>query len=231
VASRRWWWLTLAALVSSGCSATERSAETSTPAGTSPAPSLTGTDPTGVPGLTVDDPFCSAWAGYVGTLQALGIAASFGDLPSTQFAALELTAAPRLVEVAAAIDALWPVELVAERSIVIDQRIGPYARRASRGVDALRAAEVTDAELGVLRSDWHAALLGRDPEVPVIEVPAVSADLRAKLEVAARAFDSAVTPYAQDPSLVVDGVATPASDAYLVDHCPDLASSGVGDAL
>ena len=184
-----------------------------------------------MPGLSADDPFCSAWAGYVGTLQALGIAASFGDLSSEQFAGLELTAAPRLVEVAAAIDESWPAELTAERPIVIERSLGPYARRASRGVDALRAAGVTEAELGVLRSDWQTALLGRDPDVPVIELPVVSVDLQAKLEVAARAFDSAVTPYAQDPSLVVDGVATPATDAYLVDHCPDLASSGVGDAL
>ncbi len=182
-------------------------------------------------GLAATDPFCSAWAGYVGTLQALGVAASFGDLSSEQFAALELTAAPRLVEVAAAIDALWPAELVAERSIAIDQRIGPYARRASRGVDALRAAGVTEADLAGLGSVWQSALLGRDPEVPVIEVPAVSAGLQVKLEVAASAFDTAVTPYAQDPSLVVDGVATPATDAYLVAQCPDLASSGVGDAL
>ncbi len=167
----------------------------------------------------------------MGTLQALGVAASFGDLSSEQFAALELTAAPRLVEVAAAIDALWPLELAAERSIVIEQRIGPYARRASRGVEALRAAGVTEAELAGLGPIWQSALLGRNPEVPVIELPAVSADLQVKLEVAASAFDIVVTPYAQDPSLVLDGVATPATDAYLAAQCPDLASSGVGDAL
>ncbi len=184
-----------------------------------------------MPGLTAVDPFCAAWAGYVGTLQALGIAGSFGDLPSEQFATLELTAAPRLIEVAAEIDASWPAELAAERFVVIDQRIGPYARRASRGVDALRAAGVTDAELAVLRSDWQSALLGRDPEAPVIEVPPVADDLQVKLGAAASAFDSVVTSYAQDPSLVVDGVATPATDAYLVTHCPDLVSSGVGDAL
>ena len=85
-------------------------------------------EPTGVPGLDADDPFCSAWAGYAGTLQALGIAASFGELSSDQFAAVELVASPRLVEVAAAIDAVWPSELVGERTVVLDKRIGPYAR-------------------------------------------------------------------------------------------------------
>ncbi|MEY2400600.1 MAG: hypothetical protein QOJ08_711, partial [Ilumatobacteraceae bacterium] len=38
-------------------------------------------------------------------------------------------------------------------------------------------------------------------------------------------------PFAQDPSLVILGVESPLTDAYLVAHCPDLASSGVGDAL
>ena len=87
-------------------------------------------EPTGVPGLTASDPLCAAWAGYVGTVQALGVAASFGDLTSTQLAGLELTSAPYLAEVAATIDKSWPVELESERATVIDQRVGPYARRA-----------------------------------------------------------------------------------------------------
>lgn len=194
-------------------------------------PATPAPEPTGVAGLGADDPFCSAWAAYVGTLQTLGIAASFGELPSDQFAALELAATPRLVEVAAAIDTSWPSELSAERAVVLDKRIGPYARRASRGVDSLRAAGVSDAELAKLSADWQQALSVRDPQAPVIELPPVAAELRATLDAAAAAYDGAVTPFAQDPSLVVDGVETPATDAYLVTHCPDLASSGVGDAL
>jgi hypothetical protein len=188
-------------------------------------------EPTGVPGLSAADPFCSAWAGYVGTVQALGVAASFGDLSSDRFAALELVAAPRLAEVAAAIDASWPPELASEHDVVIQQRIGPYARRASKGVDALRAAGITAAELTGLSSIWQTALSGRDPDVPVISVPTVADDLQGKLDAAATAFDKAMTPFAQDPSLVVDAVDTPLTDAYLVAHCPDLASSGVGDAV
>jgi hypothetical protein len=164
-------------------------------------------------------------------LQALGIAASFGELPSDRFAALELAAAPRLVEVAAAIDASWPSELSAERTVALDKRIGPYARRASRGVDSLRAAGVSAAELATLSADWQQALSVRDPEATVIELPPIAANLQAALDAAAVAYDGAITPFAQDPSLVVDGVETPATDAYLVLHCPDLASSGVGDAL
>ena len=241
--SRRCWWLTLVALTIASCSSagsstdpTASSATTSIPAGTSAraaqtVPITAASEPTGVPGLGADDPFCSAWAAYVGTLQALGIAASFGELPSDEFAAMELVATPRLVEVAAAIDVAWPSELSAERLVVLDKRIGPYARRASAGVDFLRTAGVSDAELVTLSADWQEALTVRDPQAAVIEVPPVAAELQAKVDAAAAAYDRAVTPFAQDPSLVVDGVEAPATDAYLVTHCPDLASSGVGDAL
>jgi hypothetical protein len=187
--------------------------------------------PTGVPGLDATDPFCSAWASYVGTLQALGTAASFGDLAGDRFAALELTAAPRLVDDAAAIAASWPPELATERAIVVEQRIGPYARRAQRGLETLSNAGVTADDLVALSAAWEAALLARDPAAPVIDVPPVAAELQAKVDVAGQAYDSVVTPFAQDPSLVVEGLAAPETDAYLTSHCPDLVSSGVGDAL
>jgi hypothetical protein len=188
-------------------------------------------EPTGVPGLSATDPFCAAWASYAGTVQALGVAASFGDLTSDRLAALELAAAPRLVDVAAEIEASWPSDLDVERSVVIDQRIGPHARRAQRAVDALTAAGVTAADLATLRSVWQESLSHRDPEVAVIALPALDAELQTKLEVAAHAYDTAVTPFAADPSLSVEGVSAPATDAYLSAHCPDLASIGVGDAL
>jgi hypothetical protein len=44
-----------------------------------------------------------AWAAYAGTLQALGVAGSFGGLSVDQLAVLELRAAPGLVEAAASI--------------------------------------------------------------------------------------------------------------------------------
>ena len=188
-------------------------------------------EPTGVPGLNATDPLCAAWAAYVGTVQALGIAESFGGLASEQFAALELRAAPRLVEVAADIDASMPPELASERTVVIEQRIGPYARRAKGAVDALTAAGVTADELAVLSSTWQTALLARDTQAPVLSVPSIAAGLQVKIDAAAAAYDTVVTPFAQDPSLVVDGVKIPLTDAYLVAHCPDLASSGVGDAI
>jgi hypothetical protein len=149
----------------------------------------------------------------------------------SEFAALELAAAPRLVELAAEIDAAWPSELAGERDVVVDRRLGPYARRAQRGVDALRAGGVTDAELATLSSAWQAALTSRDQASPVIDLPAAADALRTKLDAAAVAHDAAVTPFSRDPSLIVDGVDAPVTDAYLAAHCPDLASSGVGDAL
>ena len=188
-------------------------------------------EPTGVPGLTASDPLCAAWAGYVGTVQALGVAASFGDLSSAQLAGLELTSSPYLAGVAATIDKSWPGELASERATVIEKRIGPYARRAGRGGDALVEAGITTAELSELRSAWQSALARREPRSPVLAVPAVSAQVQAKLDAATISYDSAVTPFAQDPSLVVEGVDAPLTDAYLAAHCPDLAASGVGDAL
>ncbi len=194
-------------------------------------PDAAAPEPTGVPGLTASDPYCAAWAAYAGTLQALGVAASFGNVGGAQLAALELAAAPRLVAVAAEIAASWPPELKAEQSVVIEQRIGPYARRAQRAVDALRKAGVTDDELTTLTTAWQTSLAERDPRVAVIVLPEVPAELQTKLDAAGKAWDADVTPFAQDPSLLVGGVATPATDQYLATHCPALASIGVGDAL
>ena len=198
---------------------------------TSTVAATAGPEPTGVPGLTATDPLCAAWAAYVGTVQALGIAASFGALSSEQFAALELRSSPRLVEVAAAIDGSFPPELSSERAAVIEQRIGPYARRAKSAVDALSDAGVTTDEVSTLSSTWQSALLARDPHAPVLSVPPLAADLQARIDAAAVAYDKVVTPFAQDPSLVVDGVETPLTDTYLAAHCPDLSSIGVGDAV
>jgi hypothetical protein len=190
-------------------------------------------EPTGVPGLDSPDPFCAAWATYAGTVQSLGIAASFGDLSSVELAGLELIAAPHVVEVGEAIDSTWPQDgaVAAERATVIDQRIGPYVRRAQRAVEALTAAGVTKDELSELSALWQLALSERDPQQPVIDVPGIRPDLQTRLDEAAVAYDRDVTPFAADPSLTTDHVAAPTTEQYLAEHCPDLASSGVGDSL
>ncbi len=232
-------WVTLGIFAASGCTSPTPSAGPDDL--DSPARSCRGDRRHGAaePGAGTDggarsgriDPFCAAWAGYAGTLQALGVAASFGELTAGQVAALEVTAAPRLVEVVAAIDGAWPAELESERGMVIDKRIGPYVRRARRGIDALRAAGVTAPDLATLSAAWQASLAGRDPRVAVIVLPSIPQDLQAEIDAAGRAFDSVVTPFAEDPSLSVENVETPATDEYLSRQCPDLASIGVGDAL
>ena len=132
---------------------------------------------TGVPGLAATDPFCAAWAAYAGTLQALGVAGSFGGLSSDQLAVLELRAAPRLVEAAGAIAATWPAELAAERELVLDRRVGPYARRAQRAVDALVAAGATTDELAAFSASWQQALSTRTQADAVIDLPPLDAAL------------------------------------------------------
>jgi hypothetical protein len=233
--------LALLLLMPSACTDADSSAAvttTSTPpdVGIAPVTTVATTttivpDPTGVPGLGASDPFCAAWAAYAGTLQALGVASSFGGLTVDQLAVLELRAAPRLVEAAASIAASWPAELGAERDLVIEHRVGPFARRAQKAVDALTDAGATPADLAALGTTWQQALSTRTQTDAVIELPDVDPALEPRLESAAAAFDAAVTPYASDPSLVVDSVETPMTDAYLAAHCPDVASSGVGDAL
>ncbi|MEO7369631.1 MAG: hypothetical protein ABIZ69_02135, partial [Ilumatobacteraceae bacterium] len=151
--------------------------------------------PTGVPGLDAVNPLCAAWAAYVGTLQALGIAASFGNLAGDQFAALELRAAPRLVDVTLAIDAAWPPELAAEHDTVVDRRIGPFARRARHAVEVLTAAGFAAADLGTLSSTWQTGLSTRDEDAPIIDLAPLGGDLQAKLDAATATYDAAVTPF------------------------------------
>ncbi|MGZ4671536.1 MAG: hypothetical protein ACXV8K_02630 [Ilumatobacteraceae bacterium] len=239
MASRQLRWVLLGVLLASACTSRQSSTAPTTsspPAGLpgrtiQTVPVTAAPEPTGVPGLNASDPFCAAWAAYAGTLQALGVAGSFGNIDEAQFAALELASAPRLVDAAAQIDASWPPQLATEQATVVDQRIGPYVRRAQRGVEALKAAGVTAAELSALSSAWQQSLAERDPRVAVIELPAVPEALQAKVDAAGKAWNAAVTPFAKDPSLVSGGVATPETDQYLAAHCPDLASLGVGDAL
>jgi hypothetical protein len=203
-----------------------------TPVTTGPV-SRAAPEPTGVPGLDAPDRFCAAWAGYAGTLQALSIAASFGGLSSASMAALELAAAPWLAKMVEQIDATWPAapaDVAAEHDVAMDRKVGPYVRRADHAIAALRDAGLTDDELSVLSGAWQKALVERDPQAAVIDVPSVG-DLQQRVDVAAAAFDSATTPFAQDPSLTTTDAATPATDAYLAAHCPDLATSGVGDAI
>ncbi len=196
-----------------------------------PAPSTIGPEPTGVAGLDDADPFCAWWAVYSGTVQSIGIAGAFGQVGSADIARLELVAASSVTDAIAGIDASWPASLLAEHDVVLDGLLGPFGRRAGKALDALRTAGVTEAELADLDARWLDALRARDPAEPVIDVPELPEALAEKADAAVAAFDAAITPFVSDPSLVLDGVESPATNAYLAVQCPDLASSGVGDAV
>ena len=195
-----------------------------------PASTL-GPEPTGVPGIDDADPFCAAWAVYSGTVQSIGIATAFGGLPSAELARLEVVSAASLVESVGGIGSRWPADLMGERNVVLNDLVGPFERRAEKAIAALRDAGVTDDELAELAALWRTALARRDAAEPVIAMPRLSDILDAEVAAAAASFDAAVTPFANDPSLVVESVEVPLTDAYLSTTCPDLASSGVGDAI
>ena len=161
----------------------------------------------------------------------VAIAAAFGDASSADLAVLELMAAVTVTDAIGRIVTAWPAELADEYRVAVDDLLGPFDRRSQKALGALREATVTDAELAELGGAWVQALRQRDHALPMPELPDVAPGLRTKVGAAAAAFDLAVTPFAADPSLAVDAVDTPATDAYLAEHCPDLANSGVGDAV
>ena len=189
------------------------------------------TDPTGVQGLDDPDAFCAAWAAYAGSLQAIAVAQGFGDLSSLEGARLEMIAASSLSRAVNGIGANWPAELNAERSIALSSLIGPYDRRAQKARELLMEMGATDDDLQALADVWLHALRTQAADDPVPAISGLSPRLEDIVSRAAMQFDAEVTPFQLDPSLEVSWVSTPLTDLYLADHCPDLASSGVGDQL
>jgi len=189
------------------------------------------TDPTGVQGLDDPDAFCAAWAAYAGSLQAIAVAQGFGDLSTLEGARLEMIAASSLGSAVNGIGANWPAELNPERSLALTALIGPYDRRAQKARELLREMGATDDDLEALADVWMRAMRTQDPNDPVPAISGLSPRLEDIVSRAAMKFDAQVTPFQLDPSLDVSAVATPLTDVYLADHCPDLASSGVGDQL
>ena len=187
--------------------------------------------PAGVPGLDDPDAFCAAWAAYSGTLQAISVAQAFGGLSSLAVARLEVIAAPALVESVGHIGGRWPHVLLEERSLALNSLIGPYGRRAEKALALLSAVGATDLDLQQFRLIWGAALRARRADQAVIALPPLSSELEKVVKAAALKLDAGSTPFGHDPSLDVHSVEVPLTKAYLARHCPDLASSGVGDAI
>jgi hypothetical protein len=214
------------------------------PTTTSPAPSsgapvpVGGTDrpqagpePTGVPGLAAADPFCAAWAAYAGSVQVLAVAAAFGDQTEDQLTANEEYAAPAVVAAVQQIGDHWPAEIAAEETTVLDEVLGPTQRREQKAVAALTAAGMSAAEVQAMADAWRQVLATRDPQDPQVHGPADNATLDPRIVAAAASFGAAVPAFGDDPSLLVAGVDYPLTRAYLGSNCPDLAASGIGDAI
>ena len=219
---------------SSGTTVLETFATLPLPTGVDATAAPTTTDAAMAPGVAgLDDPdaFCAAWAAYSGSLQVLGIAQSFGGMTPAQIAVLEMYAGPVVAGAVDTIDSTWPTELASEHDAVVSEFLGPFARRAVKAEAQLTEAGVTPAELDQIAAAWRTVLSTRDPLDPVVEPPALDAALVARVNAAASAFDAAVTPFAQDPSLRVGDVSIPATNQYLSQHCPALATNGVGDSV
>lgn len=184
--------------------------------------------PTGVPGIDASDAFCAAWARYGGTVQILAVAVNFGELDALSVARLELQSAPTIVVSVAEIEAAWPAEIAAERDAAIQRYLGPYSRRAEKALAALSDAGIDTAGQAQLAEAWAQVLAAHDPDQPTVTVD-LPADLAARVDAGAAAFDAAVTPWAEDPSLTANLDDIPQTKAYLATHCPDLASIGIGD--
>jgi len=140
-------------------------------------------------------------------------------------------AAPALVDAVTGIGGRWPSELLTERSLVLADLVGPFGRRAQKAVQALEAAGAQESELSELASLWTVALRTRRDDRPVPDLPGLAGTLETVVGSAAASFDAAVTPFGEDPSLIVDMARAPATSEYLAITCPDVASSGVGDRL
>jgi hypothetical protein len=189
------------------------------------------TEPTGVPGLDDDDQMCAAWSRYSATLQVLSVAANFGRLTDLQVAQLELIAAPTVVVAVDDLAAEFPPSLESERTIVFEQFLGPFDRRAQNAIERLAASGLDATSLGTLIDDWFVVLRDRDPAAPVPVVALGDPQLEATIAATAASYIADVTAWTRDPSLDISSVQVPLTVAYLASQCPDLSSIGVGDTL
>jgi hypothetical protein len=178
----------------------------------------------GVPGLESDDVLCRAWSRFGGSFQVLAVASSFGAGGPGAVAELEVLAAASVARAYEDLLASWPDELAAERDVVAEEYLGPFARRAESALDALVDAGATEEVLDELVAAWEDALARRDPTDPevAVAVPATAVDVVAE---AAGEFGAAAVPIPEDPELRVTAEA-PATEAYLAATCPDRGTLG-----
>jgi hypothetical protein len=202
---------------------TDRGTHAGTDAGAGTAGTTAPPRPTvpevGVPGLDSTDAVCRSWSRFGGSFQVVAVAASFGGGGPLAATELEVAAAPTVTSAYDDLLDAWPDELAAERTVVADDYLGPFARRARRGVDALVAAGASPSDLQAIAAAWEAALAARDPSTPELEL-VLDEPLGAMVVAAAAGLAGELAPVPEDPELVVTAD-TPATDAYLEANCPD----------
>lgn len=162
---------------------------------------------------------CSAWTDYAVTVNAVA------GVPDDRAAHVEVVSAAFLDDAVAAIGASWPSALVAERSAVLTDLVGPYSRRAKKAVAALAAVGASDADLGELRLVWREVVADLVAGAAFPERLTVPATMSGLVDAAVAEFAAAVTPFAADPTLgdrrrLLDPLQTPLTEAYLERWCP-----------
>ena len=211
-----------------GSSTSTRAPTTSTgAAGVTATETLPTVPAVGVPGLDSDDLVCRSWSRFGGSFQVVAVAASFGGGDPVDTAALEIVAAPVVVDAYDELLANWPEELETERELVADRFLGPFARRATTARGILVAAGADEAMLDVIREAWLAALAARNPEQPDLAVD-LPDDVWPVVDAAAVELGATLVPVPADPSLVTD-VEVPLTEQFLAEHCPDRGTLGGGD--
>ena len=122
----------------------------------------------------------------------------------------------------------YPEAIASERDTFIDGVIGPFARRAGRANDELRAVGLSSAEIAALGELWLEALV--DANGDTLEVVVVPGEVSAGVDQATAAFAADVPPIVADPSLVTEADA-PATFDHLAENCPDQGILGGNDAI
>ena len=195
------------------------------------APSTVAIEPVpdvGVPGIDSADPFCRAWSEFAGSFQALAFA-PIADSGPVAAARLEVVASSAVTSSAQTLADEFPESVASEREIFLDDVIGPFARRAARASDELRAAGLAAGDIEQLGDVWLAALADAGVDDPEIVV-AVPDGLTDAVDAATEVFAANVPVIAADPSLVT-GARAPATLGYLADNCPDQGILAGNDAI
>ncbi len=181
----------------------------------------------GVPGIDSADPFCRAWSEFAGSFQALvGASAAGAESGATR---LEVVASAAVSSAAQTLADEFPLPIAFEREVFVNDVIGPFARRADRASEELRAVGLSPTEIELLGDLWLGVLVDAGVDDPEIDV-AVPDDLIDAVVAAVEEFSTNVPAIVEDPSLVTQASA-PATFEFLATNCPDQGILAGNDAI